>query len=100
MGERVRVLPRVRTRQVNFRLTAEEFDRLRAACIISGAQSVSDFARAAVFRSIGLVTGAPQNPGDPTQWADFYQRTFVRLEAACRQLEARLGHLNNHAPYE
>jgi hypothetical protein len=97
MGERLRVIAKPRTRQLNIRLTAEEFERLRAACVICGAGSVSEFARSAVFRSISLATGAPVSPNDPTQWADLYHRSIERLETACRELEERLERLNrNH----
>jgi len=100
MAERARVISRVRTRQVNIRFTDDEFARLRAACVISGVGSVSEFARAAVFRSIGLVTGAPHNPGDPTHWADLYHRSIARLESACQQLEERLERLKSNAHTE
>lgn len=38
-----------RTRLVNFRLSEEEFQNLRAACASQGARSVSEFARGAVL---------------------------------------------------
>ena len=38
-----------RTKLVNFRLSEEEFDRLKDACGTQGARSVSDFARSAVL---------------------------------------------------
>jgi len=41
-----------RNRLVNFRLSEEEFDKLRASCSLYGARSLSDFARAAVMRSV------------------------------------------------
>ncbi len=100
MGERVRILARARTRQLNIRLTADEFEKLRAACVISGVGSVSEFARSAVFRSVSLVTGAPLNSHDPSQWADIYHRSIARLETACRQLEDRLERLNHGLPEE
>ncbi|MBV6430648.1 MAG: hypothetical protein IANPNBLG_00764 [Bryobacteraceae bacterium] len=42
-----------RNRLVNFRLSEEEFEKLRASCALTGARSISDFARAAVMRSVG-----------------------------------------------
>jgi hypothetical protein len=42
-----------RNRLVNFRLSEEEFEKLRASCSLYGARSLSDFARAAVMRSVG-----------------------------------------------
>lgn len=41
-----------RTKIVNFRLSEGEFEKLKSACEANGARSVSDFARAAVLRSI------------------------------------------------
>lgn len=41
-----------RNRLVNFRLSEEEFEKLRASCALNGARSLSDFARAAVMRSV------------------------------------------------
>ena len=46
---------------VNFRLSEEEYERLRSVCVSSGARSVSDFARKAVFRLAGL-DEAPTEP--------------------------------------
>lgn len=41
-----------RNRLVNFRLSEEEFEKLRASCSLYGARSLSDFARVAVMRSV------------------------------------------------
>lgn len=50
-----------RNRLVNFRLSEEEFDKLRASCSLYGARSLSDFARAAVMRSVaGAAHAAPE----------------------------------------
>jgi hypothetical protein len=40
-----------RSRLLSFRLTQDEFDGLRAACLVKGARNVSDFARTAVLAS-------------------------------------------------
>lgn len=42
-----------RTRTVNFRLSEEEFESLRKACLAEGARSMSDFARSVVCSSLG-----------------------------------------------
>ncbi len=42
-----------RTRTVIFRLTDEEYEALKAACLESGARTVSDFARSELLRSVG-----------------------------------------------
>jgi hypothetical protein len=38
-----------RSRTVIFRVTEDEYDRLRSACLTRGARNVSDFARSALF---------------------------------------------------
>ena len=40
-----------RSRLLSFRVTQEEFDDLRAACLAKGARNVSDFARTALLQS-------------------------------------------------
>lgn len=40
-----------RSRLLSFRVTPEEFDDLRAACLAKGARNVSDFARTALLQS-------------------------------------------------
>ncbi len=41
-----------RNRLVNFRLSEDEYERLKASCALHGARSLSDFARAAVLRAV------------------------------------------------
>lgn len=50
-----------RNRLVNFRLSEEEYERLKASCALHGARSLSDFARAAVLRVVvpGVIPGDP-----------------------------------------
>jgi hypothetical protein len=45
-----------RSRLVNFRLTEEEYGRLAAVCARRGSPSISDFARAAILRTIEAQT--------------------------------------------
>jgi hypothetical protein len=42
-----------RNRSVVFRLTEDEYDSLRSACLRSGGRSLSDFARTSLLNSIG-----------------------------------------------
>jgi hypothetical protein len=42
-----------RNRLVNFRVSEEEFQNLREACLSGGARSISDFARSAVLSAFG-----------------------------------------------
>lgn len=41
-----------RSRIVIFRVTDDEYERLRSACLTRGARNVSDFARNALFDSV------------------------------------------------
>jgi hypothetical protein len=49
--------PKARSRLVSFRVTSEELENLRVACLVQGARNVSDFARGAV---LGLADARPQ----------------------------------------
>ena len=44
---------RARNRLVSFRLTGEELENLRIACLVQGARNVSEFARSAVLELSG-----------------------------------------------
>src|SRR5262245_20013288 len=41
-----------RTKLVSFRLSDEEYESLQGACVAEGARSISDFARAALQRTV------------------------------------------------
>jgi len=43
---------------VNFRLTFEEYEKLKLASSVCGAHSLSDFVRGAVLRSVNSANGA------------------------------------------
>ena len=47
---------KTRNRLVNFRLTQEELESLKMACLVTGSRNLSDFARGAVLESIGAHT--------------------------------------------
>ena len=47
------VTMKVRTRAVIFRITQDEYNRLKSELAESGARSLSDFARSKVLRAIG-----------------------------------------------
>lgn len=79
-----------RNRLVNFRLSEEEFDKLRASCSLYGARSLSDFARAAVMRSVahGLPAGeygATDYPRDEGSLGNLNQKV-TELESQLAQL--------------
>lgn len=48
-----------RTRLVNFRVSEDEFQKLKEGCARSGARSVSDFARSAVLAEVLPNNGVP-----------------------------------------
>lgn len=48
---------KTRNRLVNFRLTQDELESLRMACLVKGSRNVSDFARGAVLEAIESQTG-------------------------------------------
>jgi hypothetical protein len=65
-----------RTRLVNFRVSEDEFQRLKETCARSGARSVSDFARAAVL------TEAAAGPSFPIlELSHRWNRLEERLDA-------------------
>ena len=80
---------RPRTRLVNFRLSEDEYQLLKATCFRSGARSVSDYARTAVLTGGGPPlpenTSANQTPSCSARWE--------RLEGSVHQLEAKLTQL-------
>ncbi len=54
---------KTRNRLVNFRVTEEELQSLKMACLMKGARNTSDFARTAVLESVG----AQVEPGSMIQ---------------------------------
>ncbi len=76
-----------RNRLVNFRLSEEEFEKLRASCALTGARSLSDFARAAVMRSVSGTAQAGEGaelPQDPR---------LSSVDRKVTELESRIGQL-------
>jgi hypothetical protein len=67
-----------RTRAVIFRLTQEEYNRVKSATSAGGARSLSDFARANVLRAAG----------EPTLGQ--MERKLDELNRAVRQIADRL----------
>lgn len=64
-----------RNRLVNFRLTQEEMENLHSACAVRGARSLSEFARAAVLKSVGAEIGSE------IAWQSYLDRLEARLAA-------------------
>lgn len=74
---------RPRNRLVNFRLSEDEFEKLRDSCALFGARSISDFARSSVLSRLEL---------DPRQEAA-PSRQIQSLDTKVNELEARVGQL-------
>jgi hypothetical protein len=72
-----------RTRMVSFRLSEEEYERLKDLSLMECARSVSDFARAALCR---LPNGDGEAPGEAAPRMD-------KLEVAVRQLRLEMHQL-------
>lgn len=76
---------RPRNRLVNFRLSEDEFDRLKASCALQGARSVSDFARSAVLDR--METSSPSSHAStPRQF---------QMDNRLAELESQMGQLLN-----
>jgi len=91
---RARFMPvfKPRNRLVNFRLSEEEFEKLRASCSLYGARSLSDFARGAVLRSVsaGLAaTGEVAEPAEPR----FHDSKITSIDRKVHDLESRITEL-------
>lgn len=78
-----------RNRLVNFRLSEEEYERLKASCALHGARSLSDFARAAVLRAV--VPGVlPSEHGDSLP-----DGRVSQMDRKLHDLESRVSQLLN-----
>jgi hypothetical protein len=68
---------------VNFRLSEQEYERLQNVCAARGARSISDFARAAVARSLGepTVSDAPS-----AEWRREIDRKIEELSGEVKRL--------------
>lgn len=76
---------RPRNRLVNFRLSEDEFDRLKASCALKGARSVSDFARSAVLDRMETSSPSSHAPS-PRQF---------QMDNRLAELESQMGQLLN-----
>jgi len=74
-----------RNRLVNFRLSDEEFERLKVACSQFGARSISDFARGSVLERI---VDGPEREARP-------QERIVELDHKLSALEGQVSQLLN-----
>jgi len=74
---------RPRNRLVNFRLSEDEFDRLKNSCAHSGARSISDFARSSVLNRLEATASPEASP------------QLASLDVKVTDLESRVVQLIN-----
>ncbi len=82
----------IRSRLVNFRVSEQELEELKAAAALHGARCLSDFARTTI-----LATAVRECPPAPTNGAldDLlagFDRRLSALEAALRRLNGTFDH--------
>jgi hypothetical protein len=77
-----------RNRLVNFRVSEEEFQNLREACLSGGARSISDFARSAVLNTFG---GANEQEGLLKIRLSTIDQKMDELDSSLRTLLGRLN---------
>ncbi len=77
-----------RNRLVNFRVSEEEFQNLREACLSGGARSISDFARSAVLSTFG---GANEQEGLLKIRLSTIDQKMDELDSSLRTLLGRLN---------
>ncbi|MCS7026092.1 MAG: hypothetical protein NZV14_14910 [Bryobacteraceae bacterium] len=85
-----------RNRLVNFRLSEEEFEKLKASSSLNDARSLSDFARAAVMRTVAeLSSGEGLNPLQSKATQD---RRLSELESRIEEMMKLIEALRNQYP--
>jgi len=78
-----------RNRIVNFRVSQEELQVLRAISAKHGARSLSDYARAVMLRSLK----AEESPAETSDWARSMESRLSHLEQGLHCLESALSEL-------
>jgi hypothetical protein len=81
-----------RSRPITFRVSAEEHDALSNACMSSGARSISDFARVAVWQKVKTQDQQQGNlSGDLTSLSVALGDLDSSLRDASKRIRAVLG---------
>ena len=86
----------VRSRLINFRVTDEEFRRLKTASVTHNARCLSDFARSAILERVQAPPDAPAAEGPAATVADqlqAFERRLARLESHISRLSDALTEL-------
>ena len=83
-------MQKVRSRLINFRVTDEELDQLKAAATVQGSRCLSEFAR---FVMLGSATGAQFSAGSESLDGklSLFDRRLNVLEANVARLVDALG---------
>jgi len=85
-----------RNRLVNFRVTDEEYQELRLACLACGSRGISDFARQAIVEYSRRLDRAASQPMEPQNSET--ATNLVSLHASLRRLIDELNTLANRFP--
>lgn len=85
-----------RNRLVNFRLSEEEFERLKGACGQFGSRSISDFARSSVLDRIASGDG---NEAKPQQFNELNLKVNA-LEGRMTQLMGLIEATGHSVPFQ
>jgi hypothetical protein len=79
----------VRSRLINFRVTDEEFRRLKTASTLNNARCLSEFARSAILERVQTAAEVPESPVVTDQLQAFESR-LARLESHLSRLSDAL----------
>ena len=76
----------VRSRLINFRVTDEEFRRLKTASTLNNARCLSDFARSAILDRVQVAGAAPEPNHPVAEQLEAFDRRLARLESHMSRL--------------
>jgi hypothetical protein len=75
-----------RNRLINFRVTDEEFQRLKIASSLRNARSMSDFARSAILETAHACESAADPSGPLSGQLQSFDRRLTRLESGMSRI--------------
>lgn len=85
-------------RPITFRVAAEEYDLLAAACLNSGARSVSEFARLAVLQRARNMSGGPGGTGVLASDLNTLSMELADLDSLLRGLSGKIRGVLGSSP--
>jgi len=74
-------MDKIRNRLVNFRVTDEEFRRLKTASSLKNARCLSDFARSVILETASACESAPESTDALADRLQAFDRRLARLES-------------------